>query len=154
MKICRYAQLASDCDIELKNLQYYFPTKEDLLIGVIQESFDQALDSMARAEREVPEIEPLLFDWWDVRAFGVWAQFYSMAANSRKLMAVKEDIFARFYEMVTDLLQRQYPDVSRDRTLSTARIITALIDGAILARTAEPPQVARLPSPGNRHPPD
>ena len=135
-------QIAKDCEMDLKNLQYYFPTKEDVLIGVIRESFDKAVmtmtdlrDAHTGKRRRVEAAEPFFFELWDVRGFGIWAQFYAMAANSRKLMRLKQEIFERFYELTADLLQREYPHATRVRALTTARMVTALIDGAILART-------------------
>ena len=133
-------QLAKACAIELKNVQYYFPTREDVLVGVIEESFEQIIDAVERtalAQRnagpKVPKLEESLFEILDLRAAAIWLQFFAMAPNSTKFMRLKEAIYERHHAALATLLQWEYPKA--EATHRTARLLTALIDGAALART-------------------
>ena len=135
-------QVAKTCGIALKNLQYYFPTKEDLFAGIVRLSLDEAVAAMASVAakvgdpvKRVTNIEHMLFELWSVRDIVVWSQLYAMAPNSPRFMTLKEDVYERFYTTLADILAQSYPHAPSDEIYRTTRILSALIDGAAFART-------------------
>ena len=137
----RMRQVATECGIDLKNLQYYFRTKEDLFLAICQEEYDKtitALKKVSLATNDIPgkvtELEDVTWVTWDDRTTAIWLQLYSMAVHSRKAREMKIEIYQAFYSELVSLLKTLYPAAADDALYNTARIFTTMVDGITLGR--------------------
>jgi len=135
-------QVAAQCDMNLKNLQYYFPTKEDLFIAIVQNYYSDTLTAMKSntggtrgASGKLVELEKIILDHWDVSSSAIWTQLYCMAHHSPRMRELKIELYEDWCTEVAGLLKDYYPDASGRKLYKAARILTALIDGVVFART-------------------
>lgn len=141
--------IASRLGISVGNLQYYFPTKDDLVEAVITTEIDRSLAIL----RDVP---------WDPNTPGQCihtavtallhhhasdaGQFYAiaefLALHDRRYTQLKTKGYAYVFGYVEQLVGLMAPRLETDRRASLAQILVALIDGASLqvqfARTGAP----------------
>lgn len=137
----RMRQVAADCGIDLKNLQYYFRTKEDLFLAICQEEYDKTIAALKNVSlatndisEKVTELEDVTWLTWDDRTTAIWLQLYSMAVHSKKAREMKIGIYQAFYAELTALLKTLYPAARDDALYNTARIFTTMVDGITLGR--------------------
>jgi TetR/AcrR family transcriptional regulator len=135
-------QVASQCDINLKNLQYYFPTKEDLFVAIIQNYYADTLKAMKSnsgstrgSSGKLVELEKIILDHWDVSSSAIWTQLYSMAHHSNRMRELKIQLYDDWCTELAGLLKEYYPEATGRKLSKVARILTALIDGVVFART-------------------
>lgn len=135
-------QVATQCDMNLKNLQYYFSTKEDLFIGITEEYYAETLNAMKLSNsktrdssKKLVELEKIIFAKWDAKSSAIWTQLYSMAHHSKKMRALKVEIYESWCAEMANLLHNYYPNTTEQKLFKVARILTALIDGVVFART-------------------
>jgi AcrR family transcriptional regulator len=135
-------QVAGQCDMNLKNLQYYFPTKEDLFIAIVQEYYAGTLKAMKSnsgssrgSSGKLVELEKIILDHWDVSSSAIWMQLYCMAHHSPRMRELKIQLYEDWCTEMASLLKEYYPDAPARKLYKVARILTALIDGVVFART-------------------
>lgn len=133
--------VARQCDINLKNLQYYFRTKEDLFIAIARDAFEETVfglsklvDTTGNSSGKIFALEEIIFDAWGVKTSSIWLHLYSMANHSKKLRDLKIELYQKFYLEIGALLKNVYPDADKKAIYNAARILTALMDGVALAR--------------------
>ena len=134
-------QIATECGIDLKNLQYYFRTKEDLFLAICQEEYDKTIAALKHVSLatndvsgKVTELEDVTWLTWDDETTAIWLQLYSMAVHSRKARQMKIQIYQAFYAELVSLLKTLYPAAGNDALYNTARIFTTMVDGITLGR--------------------
>ncbi|MBM4205729.1 MAG: TetR/AcrR family transcriptional regulator [Gammaproteobacteria bacterium] len=131
--------LAKRCDIQLGNLQYYFATRDDLAMQVIEA---EALDDLgaitdARERHTDPEaafaemIRALNARWHGESAM-VFAALNYLCLHKPVFMALRERIYANFYQALESLISALAPELPRTVLRKRATLVTALIDGAAL----------------------
>ena len=137
----RMRQVATECGIDLKNLQYYFRTKEDLFLAICQEEYDKTIAALKKVSlatnnisQKVSELEDVTWLTWDDRTTAIWLQLYSMAVHSTKARKMKIEIYQAFYTELASLLKTLYPAAGNDALYTTARIFTTMVDGITLGR--------------------
>ena len=134
--------VASQCNMKLKNLQYYFPTKEDLFVGITRYYYTDTLRAMKQYPRSSKEpsgkliaLETVILDKWDLHSSAIWTQLFCMAHHSPKMRDLKVEIYENWCTEMVDLLKSYYPRASPRKLYKVARILAALIDGFVFART-------------------
>ena len=134
-------RVASACGMSLGNLQYYFPTYDDLLGATVKKLNDAVLDGM-RASLEIPTVEPgdslrnvLLYLLDNVRVsanvkstFEGWA-VAQRNAGAQKIMRVG---YAVYREIFVQAIQPLNPALHREELLARAMLIGAQVDGLLL----------------------
>ncbi len=129
--------LAKRCNMQLGNLQYYFPTRDALLEVLItaEAERDVAATESARLNTGDPEqrfrelISSLVSRWRGESGF-VFGVLNFLTLNKPAFRALRDRIYATFYAELAGLIQQIQPrldDASRELRVT---LITALIDGA------------------------
>lgn len=130
-------ELAEALGIKLGNLQYYFKTREALVLHVIE----------TEAARDVQTIEGHRQEWDDAsdafRAIvrdlvarwrgnsGVLLSILgTLALHNKPFKQLHRTVYTSFYKVLEGLLTEMKPDLPDDEIALRVRLITALIDGS------------------------
>jgi AcrR family transcriptional regulator len=132
-------EVAAEVGTKIGHIQYYFPSRTDLFVALVREEFDHNLNSIQKVMRtanppkQVLEqvVRALLSDWITDGA-RVYALMSFLAVHNARFAVLKSDIYAEFHTIIEELICdiRVCPASSQTRT--SARLITAVIDGALL----------------------
>jgi AcrR family transcriptional regulator len=131
-------QIAEEVGISPGNLQYYFPTRDDLLIAVCLDIFSESqhilLDANERAtsprERWLAVIDNLLNNWASLSGYA-YIIMHQLAVHHPKVKALKRDIYLGFYDQLMRLLQETSPGMTKQKRRKTVRVITSILDGVV-----------------------
>jgi AcrR family transcriptional regulator len=132
-------EIAVRVGVTLGNLQYYFATRDDLLEAVVREEF-------ARNQAEVAEISKRpgspatrlaamarhLIDVWAREGGRIYAVMSLLAMHHPRFRVLHGEIYAAFYEGLLPILRELRPRARRSELLAIARLVTTLIDGALV----------------------
>lgn|GEM_PF-747962 len=134
--------LAKRCNMQLGNLQYYFPTRDALLEAIIAAEADQDVAALKSARNNsshkdwgdpVQHFTALvnhLVSRWRGESGIIFGMLNFLALNKPAFRALRDHIYATFYAELAGLIQQIDPSLdgaSRDLRVT---LITALIDGA------------------------
>ncbi len=131
--------IAERIDIKLGNLQYYFRTRDDLLLEVIRDEARSDLEAIRGiAEREQPGIDALrqlvrtLVNKWRSDSGFVFSTLLFLSHHQRPFADAYREVYARFYEVLERAIERAQPGHDRSTYRTRALLLTALIDGAAM----------------------
>lgn len=131
-------EVAANSGIQLGNLQYYFPNIEELLVAVIQSAAEQDIQTMQAALEIDADPDQLLHSLinelvtrWRTESAVVWASLSLLALRKGRFRELYKDIYAAHYTAVVEVLKRVSPTLAETEYQLRARLITALIDGAV-----------------------
>jgi AcrR family transcriptional regulator len=132
-------EIAARVGIMLGNLQYYFATRDDLLEAVIRAEFarNQAEVAAITGRRE-PAADRLaavtrhLIAVWAREGGRVYAAMSFLALHQPRFRRVHAEIYAAFYRSLLPLLRELRPGAARAELLDAARLVTTVIDGALV----------------------
>ncbi len=135
-------RIADRADVRLGNLQYYFPTRLDLLAAVVRHELATDLDGIddtidAEGGDHVAELRSFLSslaDRWQRGATDVYLAAGLLALHDDAIAAVIDEVWLAFYDVIAERVRRIDPTVSADEACARAMVITALFDGASLQR--------------------
>ncbi len=130
-------EVAEACAMKLGNLQYYFPTVDDLLLAVIEAEAqkDRELISRARAGADDPEhaLRALVVELvtrWRGDAATIYATLTLLSQHSRSYRRLYSRIYDGHYAALEALIGAACPGLAEAECATRARLTTALIDGA------------------------
>ncbi len=135
-------RIAERADVRLGNLQYYFPTRIDLLAAVVRHELEADLRSLARGMGP-EECEPVvalrslllaLIGRWRDGATDVYLPAGLLALHDATMAQVIDEVWLTFYDAIADCVRRIDPDADPDEARARAMVITSLLDGASLQR--------------------
>lgn len=132
-------EIAKRADIQLGNLQYYFPTREDLLEAVIREEFQHNLGAVAELQDNAVNLRDYLekFTTMLVSEYtgiggNIWPVLTVLHLHNRRFRHLSEEIYQQHFDVIIDGM-RHFGVTGNSATLrEKARLITAVIDGASL----------------------
>ncbi len=135
-------RIADRADVRLGNLQYYFPTRLDLLAAVVRHELATDLDGIddtidVEGGDHVAELRSFLSslaDRWQRGATDVYLAAGLLALHDDAIAAVIDEVWLAFYDVIAERVRRIDPTVSADEACARAMVITALFDGASLQR--------------------
>lgn len=131
--------IATRLGISLGNLQYYFPTKDDLVEAVIAAEIEASLSILDDIEWDPDRPGPCIHQ--GVRALlrhhaGDSGCFYAiaefLALNDRRYARLKARGYAYVFGYVVELVSLMASHLNADLRARLAHILVALIDGASL----------------------
>lgn len=132
-------EIAARVGVTLGNLQYYFPARDDLLEAVLRSELarDQAelatVAARARSPRDaLAAVVRHLIEEWTREGRRVYVVLSLLALHQPRFAAFHREVYARFYEALVPLLRDLRPEAERAELLRLARILTILLDGAVL----------------------
>jgi len=134
-------EIAARAGMSVGNLQYYFPTREDLLEEVIRAEFDRDLvvvrdllgDAGPRSPADrLPSIAAGLLDNWCSGGSSVFTALSLLAFHHPRFAALARQIYGTFYAEIGALVRSIDPEASDDEVAARAVLITAVLDGVAM----------------------
>ncbi|MEJ6392015.1 TetR/AcrR family transcriptional regulator [Gymnodinialimonas sp. 2305UL16-5] len=132
-------QVAAALGISVGNLQYYFPSKDDLVETVLTREIDTSLDIMQAAGWDPEDVEAstrqavrslLLHHASDAGRFYTIAE--SLALHDPRFAQLKARGYAHVFHEVEQLVGARVPVLDSNQRKRLTRVLVALIDGASL----------------------
>jgi AcrR family transcriptional regulator len=131
--------IAERIGVTLGHLQYYFPTRDDLLEAVVRAEFARNQEETAALatgpgapETRLAAVARHLIDVWAHEGGRVYVVMSLLALHQPRFRALHREIYAAFYAGLLPVLRRIRPRATRTELLDAARLITTLIDGALV----------------------
>ena len=130
-------ELAGSLGIKLGNLQYYFKTREQLILQVIETeaakdvlTFEQHKQEGKPANEAFRSIVQDLVTRWRGNSGVIFSTLVTLALHNKPFKQLYRSIYAKFYSALEGPLLEMNPGLSHDETALRVRLITALIDGS------------------------
>jgi AcrR family transcriptional regulator len=130
-------EVADSLDIKLGNLQYYFKTRDDLILEIMEKEAvrDVATISQSRERFDDPSealaaVVADLVARWRGRSGVLWLLLGLLAGHEDRFRQLYRHIYLRFYEVLESVLKDLNPALAEEEITSRVRLITALIDGS------------------------
>lgn len=132
-------QVATNANVKLGNLQYYFPTRDELLLAVIRQEAQSDLEQLASIfGQELDPHEALsqlvhgLAGKWRGKSGVVFATMAFLASHDEVFKAAYREIYGDFYHQIECAIELAEPGLGPSVSKMRARLLTALIDGAAM----------------------
>lgn len=132
-------RIATKLGISVGNLQYYFPTKDDLVESVIIGETQKPIDLLGGiawspndAPKSIRQAVGSLLQYYASEAGRFYAIMESLALHDARYAKLKADGYAHVLGHIEQLIGLVVPSLPADRAAGLARVLIALIDGASL----------------------
>lgn len=132
-------EVAADLGTKLGHIQYYFPTRDDLLEALVREEFRMNLAAIETVTHGVePTISALeasvrkLVALWTSGGARVYVVMPFLAMHNERFRALNAEINSQFYDVIAQLLRAMAPETPERDLKTRARLITAVMDGGLL----------------------
>lgn len=129
--------VADAVGIKLGNLQYYFPTRDHLLLAVMAAEASSDIDDIrAIAKSGLPPREALaslvneLVSKWRSDSGVVFAALGFLRTHKPDFEVAYRNTYAAFYREIEGAIEHAIPGLAPEEYRRRARLLTALIDGA------------------------
>ncbi len=130
-------ELAADLDMKLGNLQYYFKTREVLILQLIE--LEAAGDIKAiQAQQQLCEtagetfraiVRELVVRWRGSSGM-LFSTLTTLSLHNKAYRQLYRSVYASFYAALEEPLRKMKPGLADDEMKLRIRLITALIDGS------------------------
>ena len=138
-------EIATLVGIKLGNLQYYFPTREDLMVAVIEDYHANLNEEMEKLynDQQTPKTKLLaMIDFylagWSAKEAFLYFLIIGLSVHSKKIRKAKIHIYQAFYERLENIIQTLAPGLTALQRRQKARLITTLLDGIHLQNGFSP----------------
>ena len=139
--------VADQIGITHGNLQYYFPTKGDLLIAIFDQAVEKYTESMKVAVSETSTRKGRLDAIIDAGIAelntpetSLWRMMMSLADHNPDMASILKKENDLYEQVVAEELKIISPDLSAQRRRHIARIIHAILDGLGIQFSYEDPE--------------
>ena len=129
--------LAQRCQVKLGNLQYYYPTRDALLIAIIEaeaqldrDAIRVAMTAQLSHEAMLQELVLALARRWHGDAGAIYAALTYLSLHCAEFRALRKRVYLAFYAGLVELLRKFNPRASAERLNERAQLLTMLLDGA------------------------
>lgn len=131
--------IADSLDLKLSNLQYYFKTREALILHILEaeatrdvaiiQAHHQKWNTADDAFRAI--VRDLVIRW---RGDGgvLFSTLGTLALHNKVFRKLHRAVYANYYQSLEDLLRRINPNLDDTEIVMRVRLITALIDGSAM----------------------
>lgn len=130
-------ELADELGIKLGNLQYYFKTREALVLHVMEQeaardvAMIQAITAETGEAREsFRRIVKELVTRWRGKSGVLFSMLATLAVHSKSFNRVYRDNYANFYGALAQPIRQMNPHLPDSEIELRVRLVTALIDGS------------------------
>ncbi|MCM2387802.1 TetR/AcrR family transcriptional regulator [Streptomyces albipurpureus] len=144
-----YAELsmravAAAAGVRLGHLQYYFPTRADLVGAVLGRVLNRSLDrlqpllaaeSAARATDPAQVVRTILAEQEDPRLVRLFTDLWALAAHDETVAEAVRGFYRDYQDQVGAFLHQCRPDLTEQVCRSRAAVFTMLMEGAALFRS-------------------
>ncbi|MFF2964791.1 TetR/AcrR family transcriptional regulator [Streptomyces sp. NPDC057963] len=136
--------VAVTADTRLGHVQYYFPSRTELIAAVLRRTLDRSLDRLAplfadAATHTPPDAErlvrQLLAEHDDKQLVRVYAELWALAGREEAVAEVLRTFYGDYQDHVARFLRARNPALSDTVCQARANVFTVLIEGAALFRS-------------------
>ncbi|MEV6596161.1 TetR family transcriptional regulator [Actinoplanes sp. NPDC051346] len=130
--------VAARAEIRLGNLQYYFPTRGDLVAALLDRHLVAALDRLRGplAARDAATLVRLLLDEHLDRSLTVlFTEVWALAGHDEGVAVAVRAFYRRYEELVAAAVSGRRPDLTPTEAAARARVFVSLMEGAALFRS-------------------
>jgi AcrR family transcriptional regulator len=132
-------EIAERAGVTLGNLQYYFPTRADLIVAIGLAENEHGLNQMLsiKAYEVSPEekirlvVEDLVRSWLG-ESGRIFITLMILGEHQPRLHEAYETIYREFYDSLSTLLAELNPTASQEWVAHKVRLATCLMDGSTL----------------------
>lgn len=127
-------RVAARTGMTLGNLQYYFPSRDDLLEALIRSEFEHDLAAVRRATTTdgLKTAARALVRNWTTGAGSIFGTMSLLAYHQERFARLNREIYAAFYGELEVLVRRVSEGVPDAEIRLRARLITSLLDGVAM----------------------
>jgi len=130
-------QIAKNIGIQPGNLQYYFPTKKDLIWEVLSPEINKysttynelSEGTSSGSAKILTMVNFLLEDIKSKATCNIWFTIWALAPHDPEIADLMDRWYQAYLEDLAKLIQAAEPKLALQRAHHIARIITALMDG-------------------------
>lgn len=129
--------VAKRANMQLGNLQYYFPSREDLIEAVIEAELSANLDFMDALAENADDLEDyvrrlvlLMIDEYTGLGGKVWPVLRLLRTHKPRFRALSREVYRRHFKSIVEAMRRHGASAQHRELLQQVRLITVLIDGA------------------------
>jgi AcrR family transcriptional regulator len=144
-------EVADQLGITHGNLQYYFPTKHALLVGIFDqelgkytEGLVQAVASTSSRRGRLAAIIDSALTNLKAPETALWRMLASMADHSAEMQGILRNANHRYQQVVASELKQIAPQLSAQRRQHIAQFIHAIVDGLSIQFAYEDPDSANM----------
>lgn len=137
--------IAERANMGLGNLQYYFPTRDDLLAAVVRSEFERNQERISSLDpssgdlaAHLEHFSQLLIDEYTGAGGKIWAVLSLLRLHSSRFRRLSEEIYQQHYDTLIDAMRGFGVPDSSTELREKARLVTAILDGAALQAHAGP----------------
>jgi AcrR family transcriptional regulator len=131
--------IAKRAGMQLGNLQYYFPAREDLIEAVIRaesasnvEIMNELMEGARDLEDYMKQLAQLMIREYNSMGGKVWPILRLLRTHSERFRDISRVIYQEHFDaLVAGMIRFGVPGTKRE-LMDKARVITALVDGAAL----------------------
>lgn len=141
-------QVAEAAGVTLGNLQYYFPSRDDLFAAVMRAEIDADAALIRSLQRDEPAEElaavvAALLDRWRAGNDRVYEALVLLTRHRPDLAELTASVWSTAYDEVATIVRRLDPTIGATEARARAMLIVSLIDGAALQHYAERGRLSR-----------
>ncbi|NTX06340.1 MULTISPECIES: TetR/AcrR family transcriptional regulator [Myxococcus] len=135
--------VAQRAGLSLGNLQYYFPTKQDVVRALLARYLETAIRRVRErmegggqdpVKRSRHALEALLEDQESPQHFQLFAELWALAARDTMVAEALGVFYAGYREGIVELLRELAPDLTPARRERRAALLMAFFEGLSLFR--------------------
>ncbi len=128
--------VAERCGIKLGNLQYYFATREALIVTIIELEAEKDIATIRTSLQTDEDAEALrkivteLFGRWRGESGTIFATLNLLMQHNETYRALYQRIYRNFYAAIEEAIRCALPSLDAAECALRARLLSALVDGA------------------------
>lgn len=147
-----YRKVAKLAGVEPGNVQYYFPSKRELLWAVLEpelENYRQRLigatqKGFTKNEKLSEIVNFLLQDITRQQTLYLWLSIWGMAAHDKEIAGMLSAWYRSYIEILSTLLKEIAPDISTKQAEEAAVVLTAQFDGLMVVLSLGNPKQSTI----------
>ncbi len=137
-------KIAARANIRPGHLQYYYPTKQDVVRGLLERYLERAVATFG--ERATPHatapvdsidaiLDGILRDQADPESSHFFWELWALAARDPAVAAAMEGFYRAYWRAIVSALLAAEPRLGRPRAERRAALVVAMLEGLSLFRT-------------------
>lgn len=130
--------VADAAGVRLGHLQYYFPTRSDLLAALLDRILASSLErvsGLTGADGLPAVLDTLLGDHEDLPLVRLFTEVWSMAAHDEEAAAAVRGFYAAYAEHVAEFVRARSPRTPPQTARARAEVFVMLMEGSALFRS-------------------
>lgn len=136
-------KIAAKANMKHGNLQYYFPSKQALLVSMLEAEMSRYQTSMANRvtgrkstakQRLIFAVDYILKDQKNRRSCALFWELWALSSHEPEVQAVMNEFYDAYLDGLSDLFVEINPALSKVAALKTGVLAVSLLEGLSLFR--------------------